>query len=179
MTEQHKILEKELKDALDKLNGTINKVLEEMFSSEGKTENEKHLEMKCPFKNSDYYWVVYEDGSIGEEKWLSFLQDDRRLFQGNLFPTKEAAKLESKRRKLLTQFRSFRDECNGDWKADWSNYDKKWSVSKNEDGLFDTWSIGLDTFSTLGYFKNQEDCERAIELFGDEIQKLFIDCECD
>jgi len=34
-------------------------------------------------------------------------------------------------------------------------------------------------FHIFSYFKNEEDAERAIELFGQEIKKLFIDRECD
>lgn len=37
--------------------------------------------------------------------------------------------------------------------------------------------IFYETFSLFGYFKNEEDAERAIELFGDEIKELFVDCE--
>ena len=32
-----------------------------------------------------------------------------------------------------------------------------------------------DTFSLFGYFKNTEDAERAIELFGDEIKRLYLE----
>ena len=32
-----------------------------------------------------------------------------------------------------------------------------------------------ETFSLFGYFKNEEDAERAIELFGDEIKELFVE----
>ena len=35
----------------------------------------------------------------------------------------------------------------------------------------------INGFPTFGYFKNREDAERAIELFGDEIKELFVDCE--
>lgn len=31
--------------------------------------------------------------------------------------------------------------------------------------------------ATFGYFKNKEDAERAIELFGDEIKELFVEVE--
>lgn len=58
---------------------------------------------------------------------------------------------------------------------DWNTNDAKWSISKNEDRLSDACTISLDIFAIFEYFKNQEDCERAIELFGDEIIELFVE----
>ena len=34
-----------------------------------------------------------------------------------------------------------------------------------------------NSFSTFGCFENEEDAKRAIDLFGDEIKELFVDCE--
>ena len=34
-----------------------------------------------------------------------------------------------------------------------------------------------ERFNLFGYFKNLKDAEKAIELFGDEIKALFVDCE--
>ena len=32
-------------------------------------------------------------------------------------------------------------------------------------------------FCIFGYFKNEQDAQRAIELFGDEIKELFVECD--
>ena len=141
-------------------------------------EEEDTWEMKCPYKYGGYHWVVYDDGEIGGEKWVDSLEDDGRFLQGNIFQTEQAAELEAKRRNLLTRFRAFRDECNGDWKADWTNSFE----SKHYLEIIDS-KVVLDSVSyanriaTFGYFKNEEDAERAIELFGDEIIELFVDNE--
>ena len=140
-------------------------------------EEEKTWEMKCPYENGDEYWVICESGDFEKVIWYDYDIDKEIFNSGNAFLTKQAAELEAKRRNLLTRFRAFRDECNGDWKADWSDYDKKWSISKDKDELFDTWTMGINTFVTFGYFKNKKDAQRAIELFGDEIKALFVDCE--
>lgn len=134
-------------------------------------------EMKCPYKKGNEYWLLDSHGEPVLFNWNDCEFEKCYLKQGNTFKTKEAAELEAKRRKLLTRFRAFRDECNGDWKPDWSDCDRKWSVFKTDEGLFDAWLTGLDSFSIFGYFKNQEDAQRAIELFGDEIKTLFVDCE--
>lgn len=54
---------------------------------------------------------------------------------------------------------------------------KKWGITNSEEGMYAMWTIELNSFLYFGYFKNQADCERAIELFGDGIKELFVDCE--
>lgn len=142
-----------------------------------KAPKEDTWEMKCPYENNDDIYTLSNDGEVKKNYWSYFDYDRERFEQGNIFPTKEAAELEAKRRNLLTRFRAFRDECNGDWKPNWSDYDRKWSVFKTDEGLFDAWLTGLDSFSIFGYFKNQEDAQRAIDLFGDEIKELFVECD--
>ena len=98
---------------------------------------------------------------------------------GNVFPTKEEALLEAKRRNLLTRFRVFRDECNGDWEPNFSHHTEKYYLfySTMEDCIKVGWIVLGCSFNNFGYFKNKEDARRAIELFGDEIKALFVDCE--
>lgn len=137
---------------------------------------ENWWEMKCQYKLTDEYWFILSDGDIKPDKWINCEMDKERLIAGNVFPTKEAAELESKRRNLLTRFRAFRDECNDGWKPDWSNSFK----SKYYLEIIDS-KVVLDSvnyanrIATFGYFKNEEDAERAIELFGDEIEELFVE----
>lgn len=143
-------------------------------------EEEDTWEMKCPYKVGDEYWFIFDNGHIDIDCWEGHATDFDRFKTGNAYPTEEAAKLESKRRSLITRFNAFRDECNDGWKPDWNDHNsKKWAITKNEEGIYAMWTVGLNTFSYFGVFKNQFDTERAIELFGDEIKKLFIDCECD
>ena len=144
-------------------------------------EKEKVWEMKCPYKEGDEYWSLCDDGYVYKESW-GFIGDDEERFEaGNAFPTQQAAQREAKRRNLLTRFRAFRDECNGDWKPDFSDDEEKYYLyySILEECIDVGWIVLGCSFNIFGYFKNQEDAQRAIELFGDEIKKLFIDCECD
>lgn len=139
---------------------------------------ENGWEMKCPYRKGDEYFLIDETGSLIKSHWDDWDMDKDRFSQGNIFPTKQATELESKRRNLLTRFRAFRDECNDGWKPDWSNSFK----SKHYLEIIDS-KVVLDSvnyanrIATFGYFKNEEDAERAIELFGDEIKALFVDCE--
>lgn len=164
-------LKKQTADLEAKLEETTEK-LKSMKAEIKRLEN--GLDMKHQYKLTDEYWFILSDGDIKPDKWINCEMDKERLIAGNVFPTKEAAELERNRRNLLTRFRFFKDECNDGWKPDWSNHERKWSISKNEEGPFETWAIGLDIFSLFGYFKNEEDCKKAIDLFGDEIKELFM-----
>lgn len=112
-------------------------------------------------------------------EWTSHLFDELAFIQGNVFKTEEAAKLEAKRRNLLTRFRAFRDECNNGWKPDFSDDEEKYYLyySILEECIDVGWIVLGCSFNIFGYFKNQEDAERAIELFGDEIIELYVDNE--
>ena len=134
--------------------------------------------MKCPYGYGDEVCLLDSDGEIISSYW-----DCRRgsfdIFnQGNIFPTGQAAELESKRRNLLTRFRAFRDECNGDWKADFENpTEAKFSICFYYKEFRILNAYNANDFATFGYFKNKSDAQRAIELFGDEIKELFVEGE--
>ena len=174
MTEQHEKYANELEKALAQFSENVNKIVTEMFSFEG--EKEKDWKMKCPYKDRDKYYIVNSRGLVKFLFWNNSVANKKTFNQGHIFPTKQEAELEAKRRNLLTRFRAFRDECNGDWKADWSDSFK----SKHYLEIIDS-KVVLDSvnyanrIATFGYFKNEKDAERAIELFGDEIQKLFAE----
>ena len=154
----------------------LSKVLADIQASK---KEEDTWEMKCPYEEGDKVFKLGDDGLSWEYGWNCMGTDESRFEQGNIFPTRQAALLEAKRRNLLTRFRTFRDECNGDWKPDWSNRDKKWDINYDiGDKKFKAfWSYETNSFSTFGYFKNEEDAQRAIDLFGDEIIELFVECE--
>lgn len=175
MTKQHEVFAKELANALTQFSKNVNKILEETFSLEGKTE--KDFEMKHPYKNGDEYWFIFDNGHIDIDCWEGHATDGDRFKIGNAYPTEEAALLEAKRRNLLTRFRAFRDECNGDWNVDWSNQDKKWEINYKEKEFKTLWSYDLNSFPTFGHFKNEQDAKRAVALFGDEIKELFVEGE--
>lgn len=140
-------------------------------------EEEGTWEMKCPYKVGDEHYCIQSSGDVFLDSWRGIEADNSFFSQGNIFTTKQAAELESKRRNLLTRFRAFRDECNGDWKPDLTINSNKYFI-ENRKGKIDVdyiWTV--NSFILFGYFKNKEDAERAIELFGDEIKELFVDNE--
>jgi hypothetical protein len=174
--EREKIMEemKRIGEGFNKFIGLIGEELNKLFYPK-----EDEWEMKCPYKYGDDYWVILDNGDIESESWDEYETDGKRFNAGNVFPTLKAADLENERRKLLTRFRAFRDECNDGWKPDWRKNDAKYyfyiSSTDGEIGINDIYFY--DTFPLFSYFKNEKDAERAIELFGDEIKELFVDCE--
>lgn len=142
-------------------------------------EEENTWEMKCPYEDGDEFWFIDNYGNVHHHNWKKNKWIDINFNQGHIFPTKQAAELEAKRRNLLTRFRAFRDECNDGWKPDWNDINQDKYVIKLEEkkdfyiALF--WTV--NEFNLFGYFKDGNDAKRAIELFGDEIKELFVDCE--
>lgn len=140
-------------------------------------EEENTWEMKCPYKDRDKYYIVNSRGLVKFLFWDNCVANKKTFNQGHIFQTKQAAELEAKRRNLLTRFRAFRDECNGDWKPDFTICDNKYFIEKR------SWKIGVNYICTVnafilfGYFKNYEDAKRAVNLFGDEIKELFVECD--
>lgn len=180
--EGEKLMEemKRIGEGFNKFIESIGKALNELFYPK-----EDDWEMKIPYKYGDDYWVILDSGDIESECWDEYETDGKRFNAGNVFPTLKAADLEKKRRNLLTRFRSFRDERNGDWKPvsgkqcktskfligySWDSKDEQYKLKSLELG-------SSNLFNQFGYFKNREDCERAIELFGDEIKELFMEGE--
>lgn len=141
-------------------------------------EIEKQKEVKCPFKYGDEYFLLPSDGMVAESIWGDYKFDNRALSQGNIFKTKEEAELEHDKRYLLTRFRQFRAQCNGDWKPDFESWEvnKYYVAYSYVSNALCCFTALLNTdFQPFGYFKNRTDCERAIELFGDEIKRLYVE----
>lgn len=161
-----------------KIGESLAKVLADIQTSK---KEEDTWEMKCPYEKGDELWCLYSYGGVYSSFWADKWEDKDRFNTGNVFPTEKAAELEVKRRNLLTRFRAFRDECNDGWKADWKNHrDRKYFISFAEGVKLVIFNTGtVNQFCLFGYFKDDKDTQRAIELFGDEIKELFVDLEED
>lgn len=151
------------------------KVKELMNKIETLKQKEKAEKFEYTFKENEPYEVIIEDGRIVTSCWTNHNTDCGRYEQGNIFKTKQEAIRERDKRALLTHFRQFRDKCNGNWNA--KTYDSQYYIifDSTENTIETSWSCVIDSFNLFGYFKNEEDCDRAIELFGDEIKRLWVD----
>ena len=135
-------------------------------------------EFEYPFEYNESYWLVDSKGEIVRSWWYQDSIDTTRCEMGNAFFTEEEAQKELEKRILLIRFRQFRDKCNGAWKPDFKN-DSSWKIyigfNHNENKMKVCSYLILEEFNLFGYFKNESDAERAIELFGDEIKRLFVE----
>lgn len=135
-------------------------------------------EIEYPFHFKGECWQLRLDGLVSEDWWSNSGYDRNCYQQGNMFTTQQEAIKERDRRILLTRFRQFRDKCNGDWKPDFYDYvQEKYIIRFNyvSNELEPYISRSTEEFRLFGYFKNHKDCKRAIELFGDEIKRLWVD----
>lgn len=158
----------------------IQKQIEELKKKTQELQKELEVEkqkteIECPFEEREQYFVLCNDGRVASDCWEDYDCELGQLSQGNIFKIKEEAENERDKRALLTRFRQFRDKCNGDWKPDLNN--TKYYIYLDCDylmlNIFS--SMIRDAFNLFGYFKNKEDCQRAIELFGKEIKRLFVE----
>lgn len=137
-------------------------------------------EIEIPFKVGNEYFVIQKSGRVTSHYWTALPYHSDIFLQGNAFNSEKEAERECKKRILLTKFRQFRDKCNGDWKPDFkdSSKDKYIIYYDYEFQKFFCCNLGGENeFHLFGYFKNQKDCKRAMELFGDEIQRLYVEDE--
>lgn len=151
------------------------KVTELLKEIETLKQKEKAEEFEYTFKENQPYEVIIEDGRIVTSCWTNHNMDCERYEQGNVFKTRDEAIRERDKRALLTRFRQFRDKCNRDWKPgafDCKNFIAYDSFKKV---LESSWNDTWDNFNTFGYFEHERDCLRAIELFGAEIIRLWVE----
>lgn len=132
------------------------------------------------FEEGEVFWFVDIYGNNQQHRWDKCAWIDSCFYQGHIFHTEQEAILEAKKRRLMHLFRIFRDKCNDRWKPDWKDFEQDkyylfYSFVENRIKV-DCATFG-DYFYNFGYFKDESDCEKAIELFGDEIKELFVDNE--
>ena len=159
----------------EKVKELLNEI--ETLKREKKTE-----EFEYPFAANENYFTISINGNVTNSMWTKHNFDTTRYSQGNAFKTPQEAERERDRRALLTRFRQFRDKCNGEWKQKredcicFNGYHIE-VYNGNDDGMLlrSDWDPVCERFCLFGYFKKQVDCDRAIELFGDEIKRLYLE----
>lgn len=156
----------ELENEIEELENKRTELLKEL---------ELEKEFDYPFQKNEKYLLLNERGDIQRLVWDTEEYDQPRYDQGHVFKTKQEAEKERDKRILLTRFRQFRDKCNGDWKPKFSMDSKSaYIISFYEGKLEPECAPRVEQFYLFGYFKNRTDCERAIELFSDEIIRLWV-----
>lgn len=138
-------------------------------------EQEEIVTFEYPFEDKEEYFCLHIDGEIIQNLWSGGPFDEGVYTQGHVFKNREEARKERDKRYLLMRFNQFRDKCNGDWKPE-SEKAKYYIFLQYANRMLCVYSsMFFDAFNMFGYFKNKEDCQRAIQLFGDEIIRLWVD----
>ena len=138
----------------------------------------KNETFEYPFEPNEDYWLVEENSGIENNRWNYTPYDKPRYDQGHIFKTKQEAERERDKRALLTRFKQFRDKCNREWKPKLKIVGlPKYCIAINNktDVMFAMDVTFYNEFNPFGYFEKKEDCQRAIQLFGDEIKRLWVD----
>lgn len=125
-------------------------------------------------KSQRYYLNEY-GGITTVPKFFDEKSVKRMKQQGNYFETVEEAEKESKKRDLMSEIEEFKKERNGNWKPDWEDSNEpKYYLSRFRNQLSVTGTIINDYLPKFGYFKNYEDCNQAIWMFGARILELYV-----
>ena len=159
---------KEERAALNKKLAELDKTIESLSNAQWFLEEGEEI------------WFVDQFGNIQWARWGNQAWSDVAFTQGHIFETEKGARLEAQRRNLLQRFKMFRDKCNDEWKPDMTDVTHKkyyLSYSKTKNVIYFSYIVLGSHFHIFGYFKNAEDAERAIDLFGDEIIELFVECD--
>ena len=177
-------MSKELNDLIKELgkivdgNQSIVDEWDKLKSLYEKLKAETAEEFEYPFEEDEPYWAVKDEGYVQWLKWDNECYDKPRYEQGHIFKTEQEATRERDKRALLTRFRQFRDKCNGERKPDFEdgNLGKHYiSLNHTTNMLSINFSYNLEDFNLFGYFRRESDAARAIELFGDEIKRLWVE----
>lgn len=128
-------------------------------------------------KMNETYWIISNQGDVCRSWWSRDNMDKARYEIGNFFSTEQEAEKEIERRSLLTRFRQYRDKCNGDWKPQLREIKYYIFLNCTDFNCSVSYDTVCNAFNLFGYFKHKTDCKRAIELFGDEIKRLYVEEE--
>lgn len=161
---------------IEELEKQITELDERKVALQHELELEKQkTEIEYPLKNGEQYWYVTTGGVTMDDTWSNHWVDRIYYEQGNVFLTEKEAQREIDRRALLSRFKQYRDKCNGNWKPTFDEI-KYYIFLKCENFSFCvSSSMYWNYFNMFGYFKNKADAERAIELFGEEIKRLYLE----
>ena len=145
----------------------------ETLEQEGKTND-----FEYPLAVGDECFFINVAGEPVQHKWSNCVHQKHAYRQGNFFKTRKEAERERDKRELLMRFNQFRDKCNGNWKPNLKivGLPKYCIAINNKTNVFFAMDVTFyNEFNPFGYFEKKEDCQRAIQLFEDEIKRLWVD----
>lgn len=152
--------------------------VKELMDELEKLKQEEIVTFEYPFEDREEYFCLHIDGEIIPNLWSGGPFDEGVYKQGHAFKNREEARKERDKREMLMRFNQFRDKCNGDWKPDFTDLSQDKYTIRCDYGSKQLFLYGVNRIYEIdlfGFFKNSKDCERAIDLFGDEIIRLWVE----
>lgn len=132
------------------------------------------FERTIPYKRlSEGYYYISEGNEVRESRWRGTPDQLRQYECNNVFEDLTEAQKEQLKRKVIADVARFRKECYGDWRPDWKDLKQEKYTIVNDGQYLYTHKTTIDTFSIFGYFKYENECKKAIELFGDDLEKML------
>ena len=183
----NELLIEEIKNQIDNLNKTykdfsnnykeqlskLNNILEEI---KNKQNNNKLNE------GEKYFYINSCCESISTVYTEDFYNDVNRINCGNWSHSRREIELRAKYISIYLKLQNFMRE--NDIKIDWSDKESKYFINYNYDSYNEEKSIFIDynrylAKSAFNFFTNtEEQCKKAIELYGDEIKEYFEELRC-
>lgn len=135
----------------------------------------KEYKTNFEFKEGDKYYSENERGYIYALKYEKLVTEDEAIENFNAFPNKELAEFIQKKQLLERELMVF-SYLNGCSEIDWSDATCKYYIEtiNNKGGIkskkeYATWHQSLDNV----FFNNEEICEKAMELYENEIKEVM------
>lgn len=115
-------------------------------------------------------YVIWANGCIHETRQLN-MSLDALYYQGNVFATREEAKFESHRRKILKRWEDMSAES-GEAENKWNDKNKHWYCYCEGSTIKTHWVLCHRSENT--YYATRESLENAIAEIGEENVKKYI-----
>lgn len=135
-------------------------------------EIEEQKEEEVPFLAvGDDYYFLYSNGDIGDTQYTGTTSDITREFMGNCFKTKEEAKFEVERLKVIHEMKKFAESEDYVWDGENSHHYIYYNFCCDAIRTGYTYSYKKSTI----FFKSTDDIRDCIEAVGeDRIIKYYL-----
>ena len=184
----NELLIEEIKNQIDNLNKTYkdfsNNYKEQLSKLNNMLEEIKNKQDNNKLNEGEKYFYVSSYCETNDTAYnKDFFNDMNRINCGNWSHSRREIELRAKYISIYLKLQNFMRE--NDIKIDWSDKEvKKYFINYNYDSYNEEKSIFIDynlrlVQSTFNFFTNtEEQCKKAIELYGDEIKEYFEELRC-
>ena len=132
------------------------------------------FERTIPYKRLSQGYFYIDDGNVVKEsRWRGNPEQLKQYESNNVFEDLTEAQKEQLKRKVVADVARFRKECYGEWQPDWKDLKQEKYTIVNDGEYLCTHKTTIDTFNIFGYFKYENECKKAIELFSDDLERLL------